>query len=445
MSVRSIVCILQSVLLLTGCFESGPLGTGTGPGPKPDLGTFDLGPPKDTALPDQLDDLEEDIGDVATDDGPPADAVSCDADPACLGMSSDLCKGEMRCIDSLCQHDPAVVVECVDTGNSCTDSTCNAATGLCETTYLATLECTCNPVAQLICGSSFQQSTGDLGETKVLSDYACGPAGGSRSEHTWLFTAASDGIVSVSAVADAIGGVYVLGYDGTRCVPEACIAGGEFGAAFQAQAGSKYGIIVEHPEGLPVSVDLSLQCGITDEYSCDNGVDDDLNALTDCADPFCAETPACAGVPESDCDDDVDNDADGLTDCADGDCVGVGNCDQTCSANTSTVCNQTYQISTTGGKANADTYSCGPDAFGKEVAYILPGSINGDVTVSLAGGPNQRLYILRDQGSGCTPFACETSGTTTVSFNKPAGTTWYAVVDSDIGDEGPFSITITCP
>jgi hypothetical protein len=55
---------------------------------------------------------------------------------------------------------------------------------------------------------------------------------------------------------------------------------------------------------------------------CNNGIDDDGNGLTDCADPDCAKDPACAGKLETNCADKVDNDGDGLTDCADPDCDG---------------------------------------------------------------------------------------------------------------------------
>ncbi|GMV40409.1 MAG: hypothetical protein AMXMBFR64_21250 [Myxococcales bacterium] len=50
--------------------------------------------------------------------------------------------------------------------------------------------------------------------------------------------------------------------------------------------------------------------------NCINGVDDDLDGKTDCADPDCVGTVACV----EDCDDGKDNDLDGKTDCADHDC-----------------------------------------------------------------------------------------------------------------------------
>ncbi|MGQ9590104.1 MAG: hypothetical protein ACUVYA_07400 [Planctomycetota bacterium] len=51
---------------------------------------------------------------------------------------------------------------------------------------------------------------------------------------------------------------------------------------------------------------------------CNNGVDDDGDQLVDCADPDCAEDPACR---KENCTNGVDDDGDQLVDCADPDCA----------------------------------------------------------------------------------------------------------------------------
>ncbi|MFH2011063.1 MAG: DUF4215 domain-containing protein [bacterium] len=94
-----------------------------------------------------------------------------------------------------------------------------------------------------------------------------------------------------------------------------------------------------------------------DPEICDNGSDDDGDGLVDCADSDCANNPACPpacgnGILEAgeecddgnftlgdgcdgrclleenayDCGDGIDNDSDGLTDCADADCAGYDSC-----------------------------------------------------------------------------------------------------------------------
>lgn len=57
------------------------------------------------------------------------------------------------------------------------------------------------------------------------------------------------------------------------------------------------------------------------ERYCKNGVDDDCDGLTDCADPDCQ-----GRGPELACTDGRDDDCDGATDCADSDCAGTCPC-----------------------------------------------------------------------------------------------------------------------
>lgn len=80
-----------------------------------------------------------------------------------------------------------------------------------------------------------------------------------------------------------------------------------------------------------VSTDGSLcagpNCGPTpcaEAGACTNGVDDDGDGATDCADTTdCGSDPACMrAMFETDCHDGGDNDRDGLVDCADPDCTG---------------------------------------------------------------------------------------------------------------------------
>ena len=62
----------------------------------------------------------------------------------------------------------------------------------------------------------------------------------------------------------------------------------------------------------------------TDEI-CDDGIDNDGDLMTDCADEDCFGVGDCARGPE-DCADGMDNNDDGLTDCNDPLCAGDQNC-----------------------------------------------------------------------------------------------------------------------
>jgi cysteine-rich repeat protein len=91
------------------------------------------------------------------------------------------------------------------------------------------------------------------------------------------------------------------------------------------------------------------------ETACDDGLDNDLDGLVDCADPDCAQDPACEPVcgtgivegdeicddgnlvdgdgcnsdcypEETDCSNGIDDDRDGLVDCMDPDCAAAPAC-----------------------------------------------------------------------------------------------------------------------
>jgi hypothetical protein len=59
---------------------------------------------------------------------------------------------------------------------------------------------------------------------------------------------------------------------------------------------------------------------------CDNGLDDDSDGRTDCADPLCERTPRC----EEDCTNGVDDNEDGAADCDDGSCAWHAHCYEDC-------------------------------------------------------------------------------------------------------------------
>ncbi len=62
------------------------------------------------------------------------------------------------------------------------------------------------------------------------------------------------------------------------------------------------------------------------ETDCANGVDDDADGVTDCADADCYDDLACATLPFELCSDGKDNDRDGATDCQDSSCAAIAPC-----------------------------------------------------------------------------------------------------------------------
>ena len=72
-----------------------------------------------------------------------------------------------------------------------------------------------------------------------------------------------------------------------------------------------------------------VQLEIFIECDCTDGIDNDGNGQTDCADTLCTFLdPACQGgsTAETDCTNALDDDGDGAVDCDDSDCSSDANC-----------------------------------------------------------------------------------------------------------------------
>ena len=376
-----------------------------------------------------------------------ADAtLPCLVDADCAHIErTNLCHGPIRCIDYRCQPDPGQNVKCpLPSDPACEKIACDTATGQCVTTIV----CTCEPVDNLLCFKKKTFSTADVeGRSAVLSGYTCGPGGGDLGEHVFLFAIAESKTVKVSASVKVgtIGGLYVLAYAAGVCDMSACVAGGSDAVAFAAEGGVKYAIVVEHASGGPVSVELSAQCGLEVELDCGNDVDDDQNGMTDCDDPVCVGTGDCPAALEMNCTDDVDDDDDGLTDCDDSDCDEVLDCLQTCQTSSNAYCGLTQGLGTGGGKDNASQYPCGPVAEAKEVVYEFATQTHTIVNVELTSAvEGMGMYLMRDQGLGCTPKHCEAYHPSMITFAAGPGDTFFVAVDNAAGKTGAFDITFGC-
>ncbi len=71
---------------------------------------------------------------------------------------------------------------------------------------------------------------------------------------------------------------------------------------------------------------VNVRRGTCEETDCDDGVDNDEDGYTDCAEPTCSAFIGCQEV----CDDGIDNNNDGLTDCADPGCRFFDGCREIC-------------------------------------------------------------------------------------------------------------------
>jgi hypothetical protein len=495
----------------SGCFEGGALDAA----PPADTGALvDTVAPEDTSVtPDGVapDDTSEpadtapaDTATVVGDSVGPPDTVTpvdtaedtavdtVEARPCltvadCAGVVApgDKCAGKIGCVDYQCVVDPATVVTCPDDGDPCTTATCDPATGECVTSD----SCTCVPVGALACGTPVTYTTGDPGETDVLDGYTCGGAGASNTgpERVFTFSLPSAQRVRFTAAAAAgLGGVWVVPLGGGDCAPDGCLAGNAGGTVLLDVPGqTPLAVVVEHTfGGWPVT--LTADCGVTVEDRCGDGLDDDGDGQTDCADPNCASDPACQVNPttEISCTNAIDDDKDGKTDCADGDCAASPACfvatpedcfdgadndgdllsdcaDPDCAAEPSCLepCVQINGLTThcsfwQGAIGNGGGYShmshyygCpgAPASPGKEVIYPFHAPGTGTVTVNIAwgGAVALTLYVLADEGQGCAGASCIATAPHTVTFTAVAGTDYFFVIDG-ASNGGVFDISVSC-
>lgn len=461
-------------LLMTGCFESGRLGEGALTGDTavpPDAtdtatatDTTDTSPPTDTAdtgdtataPPDSADTVDaSDTIDTAdttvaadTSDARDADTTTdtgplraCLTQGDCAGLvGEDRCAGPIACIDYGCRPDPSRAVVCPGP-TACEASTCNPSTGLCDTRNT----CSCETHGALACGVLTSWSSNDPGAIATFPEFGCGPSPSGNRMRIVELTGAS-GRVRVDGQLGILG-LHVLESD--RCDPlTGCVAGGGTALYFDASPGKRYVVAVE--EGGPnEQVRAQTTCNITSEGRCQDGLDDDADGKSDCADTDCHGREGCP-VPITQetgrCTNLVDDDSDGATDCADPDCGDDRACLETCEVLTSsTYCNYKQGLSNGGGKARSTHYACNPvPQTAKEVVFEITAGFSGRIRIGFQSAAGLALHLLVETGRGCTPRDCVAMSTGDLYIDLVEGTTYYLAVDGPGATVGAFDFEIDC-
>ncbi len=152
-------------------------------------------------------------------------------------------------------------------------------------------------------------------------------------------------------------------------------------------------------------------CEFGTEVSCADTFDNDSDAAADCFDTDCMGTPTCM-LPETACTDGFDNDADGTADCADGDCAGALGCE--------IEPNNTY--------TTANDY--GTTAFNNRIRAAISPAADEDwfMFVVPAGGD---VFFMADTFDNSGGQVCATPADTSMSLYDSTGTT---VIESDTSD-----------
>jgi len=182
----------------------------------------------------------------------------------------------------------------------------------------------CESATALTCG---QTVTGDSsGGAERYVTYGCSQDQQLGSEVAYQFSipVGTEAHVTLKPSGGQDLNLFVLHAGQGSCDPSACMASSENKGGDKTEKvdlvipeGGSY-VVVDGVEG-GGAYSLTVTCG-PDQEDCQNGVDDDGDGKTDCADTDCATDTACVEGSE-DCQNGVDDDGDGKTDCADSDCA----------------------------------------------------------------------------------------------------------------------------
>ncbi|MEZ4408034.1 MAG: MopE-related protein [Polyangiales bacterium] len=265
------------------------------------------------------------------------------------GVDND-CDGRTDCADSDCLTSPLCMM-CVPTGAEVTDAACrdgvdNDCDGQidCADTQCAAVPgCaptppndTCAGALRLAVGSTVTGTTNGATNryTPVVMGFP-GCRGGAGGEVVYALTVARAATIMVDTVGSGFDTVLFVrrspceGGEQVACNDDA--VGTQSRLTFAATPGVYYVFVDGFAANSRGAFTLNVSEVATPTEVCGNGVDDDGNGLTDCADPACAMDPTCRCVPTGAevggaCADGRDNDCDGLTDCADPQCAAAPAC-----------------------------------------------------------------------------------------------------------------------
>ena len=233
----------------------------------------------------------DDDGDGAVDCADP----DCAADPACTGTPVENCSngvdddgdGAVDCADTDCAGDPACGPP--SAGDECVDA-----------------------IAAVL-GSNAVDTTGATDSTDLSDPSQCsGTFLGQFVQDIWYsFTPASDGLLTADLCNLVNFDSDIAIYSGTcdALTQVGCNGDGPGCSTFTSRlsdlpvtAGTEYIIRVGGWNlGSAGTGILDLSLSTSSAENCTNGVDDDLDGLTDCEDPDCSGDPSCIPFPGDEC------------------------------------------------------------------------------------------------------------------------------------------------
>jgi hypothetical protein len=241
---------------------------------------------------------------------------ACFGDPACSKPGQEICNngidddgdGLIDCADPDCASSlacrPGTGTEICDNGIDdngnglvdCTDPMC--------ATFAGCLTVDCTPDLDFGALAAHGASvTRPFDTTSAAQGYTtCAPAGGRGRVGRFELDATTDVQLLFTQTAGAahVVGLFRAGAN-EACDrnPLACVMAGDTATTrqtFSSLAPGVYWLIVESFPGVEGTSTVTLSTGSASTPEiCNNGIDDDGNGLTDCADAACVSSPECAG------------------------------------------------------------------------------------------------------------------------------------------------------
>jgi len=192
------------------------------------------------------------------------------------------------------------------------------------------------------------------------------------------------------------------------------------------------------------------------ELECDDGIDDDLDGLIDCADPDCQANLVCL---EQNCSDGIDNEMDGLIDCADPDCQAELICmEQNCSDGIDDEMDGLIDCDDPDCQDDISCFECDPNdlgtGFGNLIDNLYPsnnflsgscGGESGNEELFTWTAPSDGTYILntmkwyRDTVLYAYDSEC---GGTELACNESPSTSQRSVISLDLIENQTITIII---
>ncbi len=232
--------------------------------------------------------------------------VDCN-DPDCFGETG--CEVELNCGDGFDNDDDGFA--------DCDDLDCASATA-CELGEGCALPLVVTTFPYNVTGTNFGA---DFANDHTFSSATCTVTGGPEAVFEVDLLAGEKLRLNESAVFDAQ--LRVLPAC-TTTAPQCLLnSDSETNILFTAPSDGTYYVVLESYNSTSSSAyNFTIEKFAATETSCVDGIDNDLDGATDCADTECAGLGAC-GPEDTDaiCADGIDNDGDGLTDCADTGCA----------------------------------------------------------------------------------------------------------------------------